>query len=423
MQGGFVHAGARRCSNGVSRPQRQPGRTRGVRKGCPSPPRARRSRSLSPSAVEKSGSPRKSANREGGLPPRRAERRRVSDARASRRGPSSAESSTLPTGRPARRASASRAPAPSRPPPRSAGRPAGSSSSSTSSSSSRRPGELTRAPAPRARPPLPAPRPDAQTEPPRLRGGRRSRAAAPRSESAGPAPAHSSLGSEAAATPSAREQRRLGRGRSARPPRGPPPRRLGSSQRLARRRRREGRCVHAGRRGERARVPAASGRRAPHRRGPHPLGTRGRGAGRGAAGTHWPHCPDSRVGVPGRRVRGARARSRPAPPARRPRSGLAPLRRPRPRPRKLPAAAVWTREGSRPPARRRFSGFLSEESRTAAFPWPSVWKTPLVIFTALTTAPPMGEIRSVNEEVPEAPKTTVLFKIRLQSCPSGFCYP
>nr|KAF6291030.1 hypothetical protein mMyoMyo1_009400 [Myotis myotis] len=92
----------------------------------------------------------------------------------------------------------------------SAGRPAGSSSSS---SSSRRPVELTRAPAPRARPPLSPPRPDALTEPPRLRGGRRSRAAAPRSESAGPAPAHSSLGSgEAAAAPSAREQRRLGRG-------------------------------------------------------------------------------------------------------------------------------------------------------------------------------------------------------------------
>lgn len=115
MPGGFSHAGARDAP-GAPPPRRQPARPEGVRKGslrlrrgsdpARSHPRRRRGNR---------GSPRKSANGEP-KPRRRADRQQVPGARAARHGPSPGESSTLPTGRLARRAFASRAPAPSRPP-------------------------------------------------------------------------------------------------------------------------------------------------------------------------------------------------------------------------------------------------------------------------------------------------------------------
>lgn len=113
--------------------------------------------------------------------------------------------------------------------------------------------------------------------------------------------------------------------------------------------------------------------------GPRRLGPDGE---RRAAGAHtrWAHAgqgpgggrrartgltaPDSRVGVPGRRVRGARARSRPAPPARPP-AALRPRAAAAPAPPEAPGRRRVDREGSRPPARRRFSGNFAGAERAA----------------------------------------------------------
>lgn len=168
-----------------------------------------------------------------------AKRQKVSDAAPRDAAPwprAPGRAPTLPTRQPARRASASQIPAPSRPPPppppllparlrqgaelppraatekpRRVGGGGERGAAPAGSSSSRRPVMLTPAPAPGARPPLPSLRRVAVTESPRLRRVRRSRAAAARSESPGEAPAHSSLSAGEAAAPGAREQPRLGR--------------------------------------------------------------------------------------------------------------------------------------------------------------------------------------------------------------------
>lgn len=167
---------------------------------------------------------------------------------------------------------------------------------SSSSSFSRRPVKSAPALAPSARSPA---------REPRCVG--RSQATAPRSESPGGAPAHSSPSPrEAAAAPGAR---RSAPSPSARPPAalGPPPRCLRA---LAAARSAGG--GGGGRRGSastrcgaaaRASALPPSSRRAPTSREPKPVGqtrARARGPRGGLCGPAY--RPDSRVGVPGRRV-------------------------------------------------------------------------------------------------------------------------